>query len=187
MVESTTTTEAAGACTTDLAVVNAAAETTLTLEDRALEPASVLTDEGPHPANTVDYDSQLSLAISEAEIVEDPQFGLGIPVGDPDFLGDDDYYLSLSFFVPDEGTIAVGQVFTDQLEFEAGVHDGELNFVGLWHGTDRLLPGQVVATITELTDEQVCGEISTVTETDLQQFIGVEGTFAADRIQALEG
>ena len=32
----------------------------------------------------------------------------------------------------------------------------------------------------------VCGELATVTQTDLQTFIGIEGTFAADRSQYLE-
>lgn len=41
-------------------------------------------------------------------------------------------------------------------------------------------------TITEITDDRVCGEIAMVTEADLQQFVGIEGTFVAFRIEALE-
>lgn len=203
----TTTTAADGGCSTDLAVVNADAETTLSLEDRALEPVSILADEGPHPDNTVDYDMSLSLAISEVEIVEDPQFGLGIPIGAPENLTGDAYYLALSF-QSDDGPVAAGQVYDDRFlpgdpvmgetddtsgtttttaaPAEPG-RDGKLNFVLAHHGTDRLLPGQVTVTLTAITDEQVCGEISMGTETDLQQFIGIEGTFVAERIQALEG
>lgn len=185
--DSTTTTAEVGACETNLQVVNTAAAELEGLEDRDLEPVSVLADEGPHPANTVDYDSTLEVAFSEVELLEDPQFGLGIPIGAPENLEADDLYVSLSFFNRDEA-IAVGQTFIDQLSYDETLHDGELNSILAYYGPDEgLLLGDTSVTITEITDEMVCGEISTVTRTDLQTFIGFEGTFAADRIQALEG
>lgn len=185
--DSTTTTAEVSACVTDLQVVNTAAAELDGLDDRDVEVVSLLADEGPHPANTVDYDSTLEVAFSEVELLEDPQFGLGIPIGAPENLGADDLYVSLSFFNRDEG-IAVGQTFIDQLSYDETLHDGELNSVLAYYGSDeRLLLGDTTVTITEITEEMVCGEISSITRTDLQTFIGFEGTFAADRIQALEG
>lgn len=181
-----TTGEPAGSekCTDNLMLVNAAAEEGIG-EDRAIEPVSVLADQGPHPANTVDYDSSLSIAISETEIVADEQFGLGIPIGAPDNLAEDALYLSLSFF-NEKGAVEVGQVYVDQLDYDAATDDGKINSTLLNFGSKRLLPGSFEVTLTEITDERVCGEITTVTRTDLQTFVGVEGTFVADRIQALE-
>jgi hypothetical protein len=185
--ESTTSTTAEpDGCATDISVVNADAAGLEGLVDRQLEVVSLLADQGPHPANTVDYDSSLSLAISEVEILADEQFGLGIPIDVPENIGDDDVYFSFSFFNEDEA-VAAGQLYIDQLDYDAEQHDGKLNSTVAYYGTERLLPGSVEITITEITDDQVCGTISTITETDLQTFVGIEGTFAAERIQALEG
>lgn len=150
------------------------------------ETEMVLADEGPHPDNTVDYDGSLQVAISGVEIEEDPQFGLSIPVGTPD-LPEGAQWVNFSLALPEGQVISAGQTFIDQLEFtEGGEHDGEINFIAAYDGTERLTLGTPVVTITEITDEQVCGQIAMTTETDLQSFVGVEGTFAADRIQALE-
>jgi len=180
-----TAVEAAEECANDLRIVNADAQQDMVLQDRDLEPITIWADQGPHPDNTVDYDASLRLAISEVEILTDEQLGLGIPIGTPDNLAGDAYYLSLSF-ASEDGSVAAGQVYDDELDPEPGSRDGNLDFVLMNHGQDRLLPGAISVTITELTDDLVCGEIATVTKTDLQSFIGIEGTFAADRIQALE-
>lgn len=184
--DTTVTTEDAGGCSTDIEIVNADAAELDGLTDGPVDVAVVLADKGPHPANTVDYDTALDLAISGFEIEEDPQFGLTIPVGTPD-VPDATFFATVSLFNP-AGPIAAGQTYIDQLEYDddPSAADGEINFYAAYWGSERLLPGNLTLTITEITDEQVCGTVESATDTDLQTFVGIEGTFAADRIQALE-
>ena len=176
-------------CETDLRLVNTAADEELSgISDGPIDVVTAWADEGPHPDNTVNYDTTLSFAVSSAEIPVDEQFGYSIPVGEPEDLGAEDVYLSVS--MTSDATIAKGMTFTDaSMTSSSGTapdSDGEINFIAAWIGENRLLLGDSVVTITELNDDMVCGEISSVTDTDLQTFVGIEGTFALDRIQALE-
>ncbi|MCU0270567.1 MAG: hypothetical protein MUF83_18230 [Acidimicrobiales bacterium] len=172
----------AAACDNDLEIVNASAADVEGLEDGPVEVVTAWADEGPHPDNTVDYDTTLSGMISESEIPVDPQFGYSIPVGTPT-LPEDALYLSFDLGVPD-GAIAADQTFVPSTSDESA--DGSIDFYAVYLGAERLLPGDATITITALTDEVVCGEITTSTDTDVQSFVGIEGTFRLDRIQALE-
>ena len=182
----TAETEASGdGCVNDLEIVNAEASDS-GIEDGPFEPEMVIVDKGPHPDNTVDYDRALEGAISGFELETDPQFGLRIPVGEPE-VPDDTVFVTFSLQLPEGETISAGQSFVDQLDFEeGGEYDGEINFFAMYYGSTRELPGDPVITITEIDDEMVCGEISTVTDTDMQSFVGIAGTFVAERIQFLE-
>lgn len=176
-------TTAKAGCTNALEIVNSKAAEDVELEDREIDVETAWADEGPHPDNTVDYDKSLEGAIAEFEIPYDDQFGYSIPVGTPD-APDGKLYVSFSLQLKEGDKIAAGQTFVDSTSKETG--DGEINFYAAYLGEDRLLPGEPTITITEITDEQVCGTIESVTKTDLQTFVGIEGTFALDRIQALE-
>lgn len=176
-------------CETDLQLVNVAADEELTgVSDGPIDVATAWADEGKHPDNTVNYDTTLSMAVSSAEIPVDEQFGYSIPVGEPEDLGADDVYLSVSMTSDD--TIDAGMTFTDYdtatTDGTAVEADGEINFIAAWIGPNRLLLGDTTIVITEFTDDMVCGEITTTTDTSVQTFVGIEGTFALDRIQALE-
>lgn len=181
----TSTTEAvADVCVTDLEVVNGSAETSATVPDGTFEAVTMWADKAPHPDNTVDYDQQLDLAFFTYEFEPDEQFGVSIPI-DPD-TPDGEHFISLALSNPDE-PVAAGQRYVDALDAEDDPDaDGEISFTFWEYGSDRLLPGGMEITITEVTDDQVCGEITTQTETDLQQFIGIDGTFVTNRSQALE-
>jgi hypothetical protein len=61
-----------------------------------------------------------------------------------------------------------------------------INFISLFEPAERAVLGETTVTITEITDDEVCGEIAGVSETDLQSLTAVEGVFVVDRIQALE-
>ena len=184
--DDTTTTEAEpDPCTNDLQVVNGEAETAATVPDGEFEAVTMWTEGGPHPDNDIDEDQNLDLGFFTYEEPPDPQFGVNIPI-DPD-TPDGEHYLNFSIYNPD-GPIEAGQTFIDQIDYDDDptLADGEINFTFWEYGSDRLLPGDITITITEVNDEQVCGELATVTQTDLQTFIGIEGTFAADRSQYLE-
>lgn len=184
--ETTTTTEAeADPCTNALEVVNGEAETAAEVPDGEFEAVTMWTEGGPHPDNDIDEDQNLDLGFFTYEEPPDPQFGVSIPI-DPD-TPDGEHFVSFSLFNPD-GPIEAGQTFIDQIDYDddPSQADGEINFTFWEYGSDRLLPGDITITLTEITDEQVCGELATVTQTDLQTFIGLEGTFAADRSQFLE-
>ena len=84
-------------CETDLRLVNTAADEELSgISDGPIDVVTAWADEGPHPDNTVNYDTTLSFAVSSAEIPVDEQFGYSIPVGEPEDLGAEDVYLSVS-------------------------------------------------------------------------------------------
>jgi hypothetical protein len=142
-------------------------------------------DEGPHPDNTVDYDGSLSLVFADYEIPIDEQFGYSIPIAGSE-VATDGTELQISLAL--DGTIEGGQTFVDQTA-DAEVlaeHDGVINFISLFEPAERAVLGETTVTITEITDDEVCGEIAGVSETDLQSLTAVEGVFVVDRIQALE-
>lgn len=168
-------------CTDDLVVAGSDGV------DGPVEVATAITDDGPHPANTTDADGTLSMALATYELEADPQFGLSIPVGVPGVpAGELIYVVTLALDDP-EGVIAVGDTFADATGEDTGAA-GRIANHGLYSGTaGRINPlGQTTIEITTLTDEQVCGTITAVGETELQSFPTLTGTFAADRLQALE-
>lgn len=170
------------ACADDLRIVNAAAEPDAGLDDRPLALETSWADEGPHPDNTVDMDSKIELAFAEFVIEKDPQFGYAIPIGGPT-APPGAVYLAYTLTVP-SGKIEAGQRFVGSTA--SGEAEGSILTDFLYSGSARLLPGEAEVTITSLTDDEVCGTITSTTRTSLQTFIGVEGSFRADRIQALE-
>lgn len=176
----TTADDASDACVNDLALSGSESA------DGPIEPGTFWADAGPHPDNTVDYDRTLELALAGFEIPVDEQFGRGVPVGVPEVPEDGiilTAYLSRS---TDQEPIAEGQQFTSESDTAREDSDGTINNLGVWAGSERLLIGDTTITITALTDDEVCGTIEGVAETDLQTFAVVEGSFVADRIQALE-
>lgn len=170
-----------GACTNDLAVAGSDAD------DGPVEVAMAITDDGPHPDNTVDSDGYLSGAIATYELEADPQFGLGIPVGVPEVPADGLIYTFTVSLEDAEDTIAAGDTFTDTAG-DTEDTTGSIANHGLYSGTSgRINPlGDTTIEITEITDEQVCGTITAVAETEIQSFPTFTGTFTADRVQALE-
>lgn len=168
-------------CLNDLVVTGSDAD------DGPLAVAMAITDDGPHPANTVDSDAILSGAVATYELEADPQFGLGIPVGVPEVPDDGLIYVFTLALTDTAGTIAAGATFTDATE---GPEDaaGRIANHGLYSGTSgRINPlGPTTIEINEITDEWVCGTITSVGQTDIQAFPTLNGTFAAERLQALE-
>jgi hypothetical protein len=151
----------------------------------ALDVVTGWSDEGPHPDNTVDYDGSLSMVFADYEIPVDEQFGYSIPIAGSEVPADGtELQVSLAY----DGVIEPGLTFVDQTA-DAEVlaeHDGTINFISLFEPSGRAVLGETVVTITEITDNEVCGEITGVSETDLQSLTAVEGEFVVDRIQALE-
>ena len=181
-----TTESAAGDCENAIEIVNADAEEVDGLTDGEVDIVTAWSDEGPHPDNSVESDDHnMEFALASFEIEKDPQFGYSIPVGVPE-VPDDEFYLSISIY--SEDVIAEGMTFVEETTTGTTLSapDGEINFISVYWGPDRLLPGDVELTITEMTDDYVCGTLESTTDTSLQTFVGVEGTFKVDRIQALE-
>jgi hypothetical protein len=172
---------AAGACPeeTSLEIVTGDAEPT------ELEVVTGWSDQGPHPDNTVDYSGSLALVFTDYEIPIDPQFGYSIPIAGSAVPADGtEIQLSLAY----DGVIEAGQTFVDQTA-DAEVlaeHDGTINFISLDAPDGRAVLGETVVTLTQIDDDVVCGEISGVSETDLQELTAVEGEFVVERIQAIE-
>lgn len=156
--------------------------------DGELEASWALADDGPGYSNG--DDTNMELAFSDFDFPEDEQFGIQIPVGVPSDLPEGDTFVNISMFNPDE-TIAADQTYIDQLVFDEDptVADGKVNFFAAYLGSERLGTfGDVQVTITELTDERVCGTIETLgSETQLQSLATVEGDFIVDRIEYLDG
>jgi hypothetical protein len=175
------TTQAVG-CPTTLAVVNGAAATETTLKDHPLDVKTAWSDQGPHPDNTVDYDKTLDVAVAEFEIPKSPQFGYSIPIGDPK-APTDKVYLSVRLTVT-SGKIAAGQTFVGSTAKKKG--DGTAMPYLVYSGSSRLLPGDPTITITAFSDDEVCLRFSSNTTTDLQRFMGLEGSVKVTRIQSLE-
>lgn len=170
-------------CENDLRIVNAEAEPEAGLSDGEIDVVTAWADGGPHPDNTVTVDdTNLELMIADYEYPKDPQFGYSIPVGIPDVP---DGNLVLVFDVStDSDLIEDGQEFVESTSTESA--DGTITNYGYFAGSERLLASGTVLTITSITDEVVCGTLASETSTSTQQFVGIEGTFRADRIQALE-
>ena len=51
----------------------------------------------------------------------------------------------------------------------------------------RLLPGDVTVEITEMTDDEICVSLTSVTQTDLQTFVGFDGGVVFEREQSIDG
>ncbi len=182
-------------CRNALSLRNAAAADA-GLEDRPLEIKTAWADAGPHPANTVDDDDHLDVALAEFEIPKDKQFGYSIPVGDP---GAPTGKLYLTFRLQLEGTgkVSAGQSFTDEARGSDSETSGStpgsaakkpagtvVSYI-VYAGKERLLQGDSTITITSIDDKRVCGKIESVTKTSIQSFIGIDGTFVLDRLQIL--
>lgn len=175
------------ACSNSVAVVNAEAETEVSgLTDGPIDVAWTLSEGGPHPANTVDDDRNADLAFASYGIEPDEQFGPSIPVGPPG-APDGELFVQISLFSPD-GPIEVGQTYVDQIDYDddPSLADGKINFYAAYLGPDRLLPGDVTVEITELTDTEICVDLVSVTQTDLQTFVGFEGSVAFEREQSID-
>lgn len=179
--DATTTTAGGGGCPD---------ETTLEIvtgdEDGvAFDVVTAWSDQGPHPDNTVDYDGQLGLLFADYEVPVDEQFGYAIPIAGSEVpAGGTELQISLAY----DGVIEPGLTFVDQTADTEVLaeHDGEINFISLEGPDGRAVLGETVVTITGLTDDEVCGEISGVSETELQELVAVQGEFVVDRVQALE-
>lgn len=168
-------------CVNDLVVTGSEAD------DGPVAVVTAITDDGPHPANTVDSDAILSGAVATYALEPDPQFGLSIPVGVPEVPDDGLIYLFTLTLDDTAGTIAAGATFTDAAEGTEDA-DGRIANHGLYSGASgRINPlGPTTIEINEIDDEWVCGTITSVGRTDIQTFPTLNGTFAAERIQALE-
>lgn len=175
----TTTSGGDDACGNDLEIAGS------DVADGTVDVAMAITDAGPHPANTVDADATLELAIATFEIEADPQFGLGVPVGVPAVPDGEVMLVAYLALADTGGTVEAGSRFVDVGTGEDG--DGRIANIALYAGTRRINPlGPAVIEISAIDDEQVCGAISMVGDTDLQAFPTITGTFRADRIQFLE-
>lgn len=174
-------------CSNSVEIVNAEAEQDVTdLEDGPVDIAWTLSEGGPHPSNTVDDDQNANLAFASYDIPADEQFGDRIPVGPPG-APEGGLFVQISLFNPD-GAIEVGQTFVDQIDFDDDptLADGKINFYAAYFGDDRLLPGDVTVEITEMTDEEICVSLTSVTQTDLQTFVGFDGGVVFEREQSIE-
>lgn len=132
--------------------------------DGQMEVVSAFAEEG--------FNYGVTFLISTYEVEEDPQFGWSVPVGIPS--------------VPEGGLI-----LTCRLNVEDGLQLGEytsednelgrIGNIGLYHSSCRINPiSSPVIVITEVTDEYIIGEISTVGETEFQQFASLNGHFKLD-------
>jgi hypothetical protein len=143
-------------------------------------------DGGPHPDSTVDSDdSNMSFVFADYEIPVDEQFGYSIPIAGSE-VPVDGTELQISLFL--DGTIEAGTTYVDQTaddETLAGLVQADEVDLAVVLG-ERAVLGETVVTITEIEDDVVCGEISGVSSTDLQELTAVNGEFVADRVQALE-
>ena len=174
-------------CSNSVEVVNAEAEEDVPeLADGPIDIAWTLSEGGPHPANTVDDDSNANLGFASYDIPTDDQFGDRIPVGPPD-APEGELFVHISIFNPD-GPLEAGQTFVDQTDFDDDptLADGKINFYAAYLGDDRLLPGDVTVEITELTDDEICVSLTSVTETDLQTFVGFDGGVVFEREQSID-
>lgn len=185
--ETSTPTDEETACSNSVEVVNAEAEEDVSgLTDGPIDIAWTLSEGGPHPANTVDDDSDANLGFASYDIPADDQFGPRIPVGPPG-APEGELFVQISIVNPD-GPLEVGQTFVDQIDFDDDptLADGKINFYAAYLGDDRLLPGDVTVEITELTDDEICVSLTSVTETDLQTFVGFDGDVAFEREQSID-
>ena len=174
-------------CSNSVEIVNAEAEQDVAdLADGPVDIAWTLSEGGPHPTNTVDDDQNANLAFASYDIPADEQFGDRIPVGPPG-APEGGLFVQISLFNPD-GAIEVGQTFVDQIDFDDDptLADGKINFYAAYLGDDRLLPGDVTVEITEMSDDEICVSLTSVTQTDLQTFVGFDGGVVFEREQSIE-
>ena len=174
-------------CSNSVEVVNAEAETDVTgLADGPIDIAWTLSEGGPHPTNSVDDDQNANLGFASYDIPADDQFGDRIPVGPPD-APEGELFVTISLFNPD-GPIEVGQTFVDQIDFDDDptLADGKINFYAAYFGDERLLPGDVTVEITEMNDDEICASLTSITQTDLQTFVGFDGDVVFEREQSID-
>ena len=120
----------------------------------------------------VTLNSSTSLVFATYTIEADPQFGLSAPTGVPDVPeGGMIFQLSLD----PSGDLAAG-VFNEDGEGAAG----RVSHESMYRGDHRINPlADHTVTITEVTDEHVCGEIA---PEEGASWPGVSGTFKLDRV-----
>ncbi len=167
-------------CQNSLQVVNSE------VADGAFDVVTGWSEGAPHPASTVSSDDQnAAFLITDYEVEPDEQFGYAIPQPGTE-VADGGLELNLSIFAPHE-PIASGMEFVSQTADGVDSADGEINFQSLFFGSERLGPlGDHTLTVTEVTDEKICGELTGMSETDLQELTAINGTFVADRTEFIE-
>jgi hypothetical protein len=123
----------------------------------------------------VTLDQSADLVFATYELPVDPQFGVSAPVGDPQ--------------APPGGVIFQLSVSTQEEVLPLGPYPPDdsspsrLTFTALYNGSERILPlGDHTVTLTDYTDDLVCGEITAVGDTGLQTLPVVEGTFRLTRV-----
>ncbi|MEL7208832.1 MAG: hypothetical protein AAGK32_11485 [Actinomycetota bacterium] len=193
--EATTTTEA-GACAaeTSLQVVNAQSASGFSGDDVDLDGSFDVVTEFADASG----EGGAGLVFADYEIPEDPQFGLSAPVGDPE-APEGGLFFNVSITTGGEGAIDVGEYRAlepgegaisspgDITDPDASIPDvpPSVNFESMYLGPERILIGEHSVTLTEVTETQLCGEITgDAGQSDLQAdgFPVVEGTFVVDRI-----
>jgi hypothetical protein len=164
--DDTTTTAAAddGPCP-------AATELTITGSDTVDGPLEVVTEFAD-----VTFDESADLVFASYEIPEDPQFGVSAPVGDP-LAPEGGVIFQVSLFAGVEQVLEPGE-YVDDDEAEP-----RITFISLYNGSERINPlGDHTVTITEYTEDHICGEITAVGETELQSFPIIQGRFVTERV-----
>lgn len=123
----------------------------------------------------VTLDQSADLVFATYEIPEDPQFGVSAPVGDPEAPpGGVIFQLTL---VTQEDVLPMGDYPED------GTSPTRIAFVAMHNGSERILPlGEHTVTITDYSDERICGEITAGAGGGAQSFPVVEGTFNLVRV-----
>ncbi|MCB9371903.1 MAG: hypothetical protein H6518_03875 [Microthrixaceae bacterium] len=140
-----------------------------------------------------------TLVFADYEVEADPQFGLSAPVGDPEVpVGG--LIMVISITTGGEGDLTTGEYRAlepgegavsspgDLTDPDASIPEipPSVNFEALYLGDDRIIPlGEHSVTLTEVTDTQLCGELTGDTgETELQSdgFPVLTGTFVAERV-----
>lgn len=114
--------------------------------------------------------SSAAFVFASYEIAPDPQFGISAPTGNPD--------------APEGGVIflidiqAAGDALAPGEFTEEGAAGGRVTTNSLYHGSSRVIPMEDHnLEITEITDEHVCGVISSSDGS----WPGVSGRFKVDR------
>jgi hypothetical protein len=193
---SSTTAEGPCPAESDLELSNSAAAT-------GIDGDPVGRADGPIPVLTgfadVTLDENADLVFADYEIAPDPQFGLSAPVGDPG-VPEGNLFFSISITMAGEGTLDTieyraldpgeGAVESpaDLTDPNASIPDLDphVNFTDLYVGSQRIIPlGSHTVTLTEITEQRLCGEITADTDANDLQVDGfpvVEGRFVIDRV-----
>jgi hypothetical protein len=154
----------AGPCTVETALTISGS----TVADGALDVISEFAD--------VTLDETADLVFASYSIDEDPQSGLSAPVGDPG-APSGGVIFQFSLFAGVDKTLGTGTYASND---EA---EPRITTISLYAGSERINPlGDHTVTITEYTDDAVCGEIAAVGETALQSFPTVTGRFNVPRV-----